>query len=148
MRFFCSSFLHWSNIHRPNNKALSIFDFVLEFADLFEFVNIWRWLSWRRVSLPGNWVNAKWDSMSTESTQSETPRQLSQRGMMKSSWMLVPSALTQLTWSLIPCWLSWRGVLLCVDSVDGESHSALAQCAEEKLYQNRHTYLALVPLKG
>ncbi len=129
-------------------RLLSVFDFVLEFADLFEFFNIWRWLSWRRVSFPVNWVNAKWDSTSTESMRNETPHQLSQRGLMKSSWMLVSSALTQLMWSLIPRWLSWRGVSLRVDSVDGESHSALTQCADEKLNQNRHTYPALAPLKG
>ncbi len=148
MRFFCSSFLHWSNIHRPNNKAFECFRFCTRICRLIQIFNIWRWLSWRRVSLPVNWVNAKWDSMSTESMQSETPRQLSQRGMMKSLWMLVPSALTQLTWSLVPRLLSWREVSLRIDSADGESHSALTQCAEEKLYQNRHTNPALVPLKG
>jgi hypothetical protein len=66
-------------------RLLSVFNFVLEFADLFKFFYIQRWLSWWVVSFPVNWVNAKWDSTSTELTQSETPRQLSQHGMMKSS---------------------------------------------------------------
>jgi hypothetical protein len=66
-------------------RLLNFFDFVLEFADLFDFFNIRRWLSWRGVSFLVNWVKAKWDSTSTESTKSETPRQLSQRGMIKSS---------------------------------------------------------------
>jgi hypothetical protein len=69
---------------------LSVFDVVLEFADLFEFFNIWRWLSWRRVSLPVNWVNAEWDSTSTESTRNETPGQLREPGMMKASGVLGP----------------------------------------------------------
>jgi hypothetical protein len=142
--FFCTYQTYIGQIIR----LLRVFDFVLEFADLFVFFNIWRWLSWRRVSFPVNWVNAKWDSMSTESSQSETPRQLSQRRMMISSWMLVTSALTQLTWSLILRWLSWCGVSLRVNSVARESHSTLTQCAEEKLNQNRHTYPALAPLKG
>jgi hypothetical protein len=96
-----------------------------------------RQLSQRQVRLHVNWVNAEWDSTSTESTRND--------GIFVN---VGPSALTQLMWSLIPLGLSWRGVSLRVDSVDGESHSGLTQCAEEKLYQNRHTYPALVPLKG
>ncbi len=112
---FCTYRTHIGQIIR----LLNVSDFVLEFADLFKFFNIWRWLSWRGVSFLVNWVNAKWDSTSTESLQSETPRQLSQRGMIKSLSMLVSSALTQLTWSLTPCLLSWRRVWLRVDSVWG-----------------------------
>jgi hypothetical protein len=56
------------------------------------------YVAWRKHKLHFN----KGDSMSTESTRSEIPHQLSQLGMMKSSYMLVSSALTQLTWSLTP----------------------------------------------
>jgi hypothetical protein len=66
-------------------RLLSVFYFVLEFTDLFEFLKICWWLSWRRISFSVNWVNAKWDSMLTVSMRSETPRQLSQCRMMKSS---------------------------------------------------------------
>jgi hypothetical protein len=66
-------------------RLLSLFDFVLEFADLFKFSNFQWWLSWCQVSFPVNWVSTKWDSVLTVSMQSETPCQLSQRGMMKSS---------------------------------------------------------------
>jgi hypothetical protein len=116
MRFFCSGFLHWSNIYRPNNKAFECFRFCTWIHRLIQIFNIWWWLSCCRVSFPVDWVNAKWDSISTESKQSETPRQLSQCGMMKSR----------------KCWcplhrLGRRGVSLRVDSVDMESHSALTQ---------------------
>jgi hypothetical protein len=73
--------------------------------------------------------------------------------------MLVPSALTQLTWSLrvdsvdvvshlaltqftgslTPHLLSLRGVSLRIDSVYGESHSALTHWAEDGSSHNRHT---------
>ncbi len=60
--------------------------------------------------------------MSTESTWSETTHQLSQRGMI----------------NLRKCgcllhWLSWHVVSFHVDSVDVESHSALAQLMESWL---------------
>jgi hypothetical protein len=51
---------------------LSVSDFVPAFADLFEFFYIRRWLSWHRVSVPVNWVNARWDSTSTESTRNDS----------------------------------------------------------------------------
>jgi hypothetical protein len=132
---FCTYKTHIGQIKRLQN----FFDFGLEFADLFKFFNIRRWLNWREVSLLVNWVNTKWDSTSSESTQSETPRQLSQRGMVKSSKMLVSSALTQLTLSLTPRWLSWQRVSLRVDSVDGESNSVSTQCEGDESSQNRHT---------
>ncbi len=74
-----------------------------------------------------HWFNAEWDSPSTESTRSETPRQLSQRGMrLHVNW--VNAECTNIHEDfLIPRWLSWRGVSLCVDSVDVESHLALTQ---------------------
>ncbi len=59
-------------------------------------------LSQCRMRLHVNWVNAEWDSTSTESVQK------------------APTFT-----KLIICWLSWRGVSLHVDSVDVESHLAL-----------------------
>ncbi len=44
--------------------------------------------------------------------------------------MLVTSALTLFTCSLTLHWLSWYGVSLGIDSVDGESRSASSQCVE------------------
>ncbi len=85
---------------------------------------IFRTLSQRGVRLPINWVNAEWDSMSTESMRSETPRQLSQRRRHQHLRRFHHSALTELTWSLTPRWLSRHGVSLGVDSVDGEWDSA------------------------
>ncbi len=92
-------------------------------------------------SSPSHWVNAKSDSSSTESTRSETPCQLSQRGVrLHVNWVnaegtniyedfIIPrwsvdveshSALTQLTWNLTWLWLSWRGMRLCVNWVTAE----------------------------
>jgi hypothetical protein len=109
-------------------RLLSFFDFVLQFAELFEFFNIWRWLSWRGVSFLVNWVNAKWDStshwvnakwdsMSTESTRNDKIFVNVSVFWVDSVYTKSHSTLTQLTWSLIPGWLSWRRVWLCVDSV-------------------------------
>ncbi len=100
-------------------RLMSVFDFVLEFADLFEIFNIWQWLSWRRVSFPVNWVNAKWDSMSTESTRNDEILVNVSAFCIDSVDVESHSVLTQLTWSLTPRWLSWRGVSLLVDSVCG-----------------------------
>jgi hypothetical protein len=72
--------------------------------------------------------NQVWDSTSTESTQSESLGWLSQRRMMKSSENATHSKLTQLTWSLIPCWLSRRGISHWDDR---ESYTALTQCSEK-----------------
>ncbi len=111
-------------------RLLSVFDFVLEFADLFDFF----------YTFGGDSVDAESHSPSTESTPSETPCRLSQHRVrfhvnwvnaewwnLRECWCLlrwlswrgVSSALTQLTWSLTPRWLSWRGVSLRVDSVCG-----------------------------
>ncbi len=74
-----------------------------------------------------HWVNAEWDSLSTESTWSETPRQLSQRGMrLHVNWVNAEGTNIHEDF-IIPRWLSWHGVSLCVDSVDMESHLALTQ---------------------
>ncbi len=79
---------------------------------------------WRQVRFHVNWVNAEWDSTSTESMQSETPRQLSQCRRHQHLRRFYHSVLTQLTWSLTLHWLSWCGISLGVDSVDEERDSA------------------------
>jgi hypothetical protein len=80
-----------------------------------------RQLSQREVRLHVNWVNAEWDSTSTESKQ-KTPtftKILSFR--VDSVDVKSHSALTQLTWNLTWRWLSWRGMRLCVNWVNAES---------------------------
>ncbi len=109
-------------------RLLSVFDFVLEFADLFKFFNIWQWLCWRRVSFPRqlsqrqvrlhvDWVNAEWDSTSTESTRNDEIFVNVGAFWVDSVDVESHSGLTQLTWSLTLHWLSWQGVSLGVDSV-------------------------------
>jgi hypothetical protein len=85
------------------------------------------------------WVNAEWDSLSTESMRSETPRQLSQRGMrLHVIWVNAEGTNIHEDF-IIPRWLSWRGVSLCVDSVDMETHLALTQLTgSETLRQLSH----------
>jgi hypothetical protein len=74
----------------------------------------------------------------TESMRSETPRQLSQRGVRLHVNGVNARVRLHVNWIntevtniyedfIIPRWLSWRGVSLCVDSVDIESHLALTQ---------------------
>ncbi len=54
-----------------------------------------------RSKTPRNWVNTEWDSTSRESTQSETPRQLSQCGVrlhvnwVKAKWDSTSTESTQ-----------------------------------------------------
>jgi hypothetical protein len=81
-------------------------------------------LSRRGVRLSVNWVNVEWDSTSTESTWSQTPRQLSQRRRHQHLQRFYHTALTQLTWSLTLRWLSWHRVSHRVDSVDEKWDSA------------------------
>jgi hypothetical protein len=92
------------------------------------------WLFWLDSSR-SHWVDAETDSPPSESTWNETARQLSQCGVrLHVNWVneeyCTPtftkissfridsvdveshSALTQLTWSLTPRWLSWREVSL------------------------------------
>jgi hypothetical protein len=98
-----------------------------------------RQLSQDRVRLHVNWVNAEWDSISTESTQraptfTKISRQLSQhRVRLHIKWVNAKgtnihedfnSVLIQLTWSLTPRWHSRHGVSLGTDSVDREWDSA------------------------
>jgi hypothetical protein len=117
MRFFCSRICTYRTHIGQIIRLLNFFDFVLEFADLFKFFYIRRWLSWRRVSFLVNWVNAKWDSTSTESTRNDKIFINVGVFCVDSVDMESHSALTQLTWSLIPRWLSWQRVWLCVNSV-------------------------------
>ncbi len=99
-KIFLFSFLHLSNTYRLNNKAFEFFNFVLEFADLFKFFNIRRWLCWRGVSFLVNCVSAEWDSTSTESNFVNV-------GVFCVDSVDVEShsALTQLTWCHTSCWL-------------------------------------------
>jgi hypothetical protein len=86
-------------------------------------------------SSSAHWVDAEWESPSTESMQSETPCQMSQHGMsLHINWAnaegtniyedFIIQRLAQLMWSLTPRWLSWHGVSLGVDSVHKEWDSA------------------------
>ncbi len=87
-----------------------------------------RKLSRRRMRLPVNQINAEWDFTLTESTQSETPCQPSQCRVFVIRRYLQRfhhSALTQLTWSLTPYWLSQCGVSYSVDSIGREWDSTL-----------------------
>jgi hypothetical protein len=120
MRFFCSRFYTDQIYIGRTSRLLSVFSFVLEFADLFKFFTyIQQWLTWHGVSIPANWVNAKWDSTSTESTRNDEIFITVGAFCVDSVGMETHSALTQLTWNLTPHWLSWQGDSLCVDSVCG-----------------------------
>ncbi len=78
-------------------------------------------------SSPSHWVNAESDSPSTESRWSETPCQLSQCGVrLHGNWVNAEDTNIYKDF-IIPRWLSWHGVSLCVDSVDVESHLASTQ---------------------
>ncbi len=125
---FCSRFLHLSNTYRPNNKAFEFLQFCSRIRRLIRiFLHsavtqltrslIPRKLSQRQVRLHINWVNAEWDSTSTESTRNDKIFVNVCVLCVDSVDMEAHSALTQLTWSLIPRWLSWQRIWLCVDSV-------------------------------
>ncbi len=108
MRFFCSGFLHWSNIHTPNNKAFECFRFCTQIRNLFEF-----------LTFGGDSVDAESHSPSTESTPSETPCRLNQRRVRTHvNWVNAEWWNLRKCWCLLR-WLSWRGVSLRVDSVCG-----------------------------
>jgi hypothetical protein len=63
----------------------------------------------------------------TESMRSQTLRQLSQHGVrLHVNWVNAEDANIYEDF-IIPRWLSWCVVSLCVDSVDVESHLALTQ---------------------
>jgi hypothetical protein len=64
---------------------------------------------------------------------SETPRQLSQRGVrLHVNWVNEEDTNIFKDF-IIPRWLSWRGVSLRVDSVVVESHSALTQLTRNEI---------------
>ncbi len=69
--FFCSGFHTDQSYIGLIIRLLSVFNFVLEFANLFKFSYIRQWLSWCGVSFTVNLVNAKWDSTSTELVQND-----------------------------------------------------------------------------
>ncbi len=84
-------------------------------------------------SSPSHWVDAESDSPSTESTWSETPHQLSQRGVrLHVNWVNAEDTNIYEDF-IIPCWLSWRGVSLRVDSVDVVPHLALTQLTRNEI---------------
>jgi hypothetical protein len=62
------------------------------------------------------WVDVEWDSSSTESSPSETPRWLSQRRVR-----------LHVNWFNAEGTNIYEDFIICVDSVDVESHSALTQ---------------------
>ncbi len=127
--------------------------FIVNFSKYYPFKGAragYACLFWLEPS-PSHCFDAESDSPSTESKWSETPRQLSQRGVrLHVNWVIVEwdSMSTESTWSETPCqlsqhtniyedfiippWLSWRGVSLCVDSVDVDSHLALTQLARNE----------------
>jgi hypothetical protein len=73
----------------------------------------------RQVRLHIDWVNAKWDSTSTELMRNDEI--FLNVGAFYADTVDVEShsELTQLTWSLTPRWLSWQGVSLRIDPVCG-----------------------------
>ncbi len=128
-RFFCSGFLHWSNICIQTIRLLSVFNFVLEFAHLLKFFHFFG----------GDSVDTESHFQSTEPAPSETPLRLYQHRVR-----LHVNGVNAGWWNFRKCWcllswLSWRGVSLCIDSVDGESHFASTECAVDESSQNRHT---------
>ncbi len=146
MRFFCSGFLHWSNIYRPNNKAFECLWFCTWIHQLIRILKdlsitqltsnlIPCQLSKRQVRLNVDCVNAEWDSTSNESMQNNEIFVNVGAFCVVSVDVESHSVLTQLTWSLTLHWLSWRG-----DSLWS------TRFAEDESNQNRQTYPALVPL--
>ncbi len=130
MIFFCSRFLHLSNTYRLNNKDSEFVRFCSWIRQLI--LIFWHsavtqltrslipcQLSQGQVRLHINWVNAEWDSTSTESTRNDKIFINVGVFCIDSVDVKGHSMLTQLTWSLTPHWLSWWRVWLCVDSVWG-----------------------------
>jgi hypothetical protein len=125
MIFFCSRFLHLLNTYRPNNKAFEFFRFcsrIRRFIQIFLHSAVTqltrslipRKLWQRQVRLHVNWVNAEWDS-----TSMRNDKIFVNVGVffVDPVDVVSHSTLTHLMWSLIPRWLSWRRVWLCIDSV-------------------------------
>ncbi len=119
MTFFCSRFWQLSNTYRPNNEASEFFGFCSWIRPLIQI--FWhsavtqltqslipRQLSPRQVRLHINWVNAEWDSTSTESTRKDTIFVNVGFFCLDSVYVESHSTLTQLTESLTPRRLSVR----------------------------------------
>ncbi len=81
------------------------------------------WLDWSFA----HWVDAEWDSPSTESTWSETTCQLSQGGVRVRVNLVKAEGKNIYEDFIIPRWLRWRRVSLHIDSVNVESHLTLTQ---------------------
>ncbi len=73
-----------------------------------------------------HWVDAEWDFPSTESTRSETPRQLSQRRRHQHFLRFYHSALTHLTWSLTPHWADMESQLALTQLTGNETWRQLS----------------------
>jgi hypothetical protein len=125
---FLFLFLHLSNTYRPNNKAFEFFRFCSRIRRLIRiFLHsavtqltrslIPLKLCQRQVRLHINWVNAERDSTSTESMRNDKIFVNVGVFYVDSVDVESHSMLTQLTWSLIPRWLGWQRVWLCVHSV-------------------------------
>ncbi len=79
-----------------------------------------------------HWVNAEWDSPSTESMRSETSSQLSQHGVrFHVNWVNAEDNNIYEDFIILR-WLSWHWLSLRVDSVDVESHLALTQLTRDE----------------
>ncbi len=150
MRFFWSGFLHWSNIYRQNNKAFQFFRICTLIRRLIQIFFTFGgdsvdaeslslstesepsetpcWLSQHRVRLHVNWVSAEWWNLRKCWCLLHI---LSWRAVslrVDSVDMEPHSALTQLTGSFTPLWLSVRKMIQTKTSI--------------------RTYPALAPLKG
>ncbi len=75
---------------------------------------------WRQVRFHVKWVNAEWDSTSTESTQKTPTFTKILSFHVDSVDMESHSSLTQLMWSLTWRWLSWRRMRLRINWVTAE----------------------------
>jgi hypothetical protein len=117
--FFVFTFCTYRTHIGQTIRLLNFFDFVLEFTDLFKFFLhsvvtqltrslIPHQLSQCGVRLHVNWVNAEWDSMSTESMWNDKIFVNVCVFCVDSVGVESHSALTQLTESLTPGRLSVR----------------------------------------
>jgi hypothetical protein len=122
--------LHISNTYRQYNKASEFVRFCSWICQLFQIFEhstvthltgsiIPRKLSQRQVRLHVNWINTESDSTSTESSLNNEIFVNVGVFSIKSVDMESRFALTQLTWSLTPHWISWQRVWLRIDLVWG-----------------------------
>ncbi len=127
IKFFASSYIKTVNIFWLILAPLE--HFIVNLSKSYPFKGAragYVCLFWLDSS-PSHWVDAESDSPSTESTRNQTPHQLSQSGVrLHVNWVNTEDTNIYKDF-IIPHWHSWRGVSLCVDSVDVESHLALTQ---------------------